>query len=315
MQWKKFVIVAVIGSAIIFTLVGCGKGNLATVGGEKITKDEFYKRLENMPVGGQPAGIVVLNQMVEEHLWLQLAKKENVSPTDAQVNDRLEEAKKQPNFKAVLTQSGMTLDEYKQGLKVQQAQYNVVTKGQTVSDADVKKFYDINKAKVYTTPERVKIGAIICKTKKAIDNASSKLKGGTDFSAVVINLSEDQSKNRKIPGELGWVWRGQPKVPTNLIDIAFSLKKGATSDPFQVMDQGKPADWVILRCLEHEQTKVRAFDEVKDQIRKGLLFLKGQQSPDVANKFKQIREEAKIKVNSDKYHMLEPQKEADKGKK
>lgn len=316
MQWKRLAIVAVVGAAVMFTLVGCGRGNFATVGGDKITKDEFYKRLENLPVGGRPAGMIVLNQMIDEHLWMQLAKKEGVPPTDDQVNQKFSDAKKAGNLAQQLAQNGMSEEDFKAVLRIQQAQFNVVTKGIKVSDAEIKAYYDKAVDTVYTTPERVKIAAIICKSKDAITKANAQIKNGTDFSAVVINLSEDpMSKQARVPGELGWVWRGQKGVPDNLIGTAFSLKKGEISSPFQVVVNGKPADWVIIQCKDHEQKKVRPLDEVKTQISQGLAYVHGQQSPEVAKKFAAIREEAKIKINSDKYHMQGPAKDDKKGKK
>lgn len=307
MQWKKLVIIAFIAVAVMVTVVGCGRGTMATVGGEKISKSDFYKRLENMPVQGRPAGLLVLDQMVNEHLVQQLAKKMGISPTEAQIQNKLDMAKKQGqgNLRALLDQRGMTLDDFKAELTAQQAYFNVVTKGIKVSDADTVKYYALAKDKVYTTPERVKVAGIICNSAKRINVANTQIKAGTDFSAVVLNLSEDEnSKRQMIPGQLGWVWRGQKGVPPNLIDIAFKLRKDEISQPFPVVINGKVANWVILKCMGHEQKKVRPYNEVKEEIRDAIAFAKGQQDPKVGKMILQARKDAKIKINNEKYKMI-----------
>lgn len=318
MQWKKLVIVTVVAIAVMVSVVGCGKGTIATVGGEKISKADFYKRLENMPVQGRPAGLLVLDQMVNERLVQQLAKKMNVDPTDAQISKKMDQAKKQSqgNLKSLLDQRGMTLDDFKADLQAQQAYFNVVTKGIKVSDADTVKYYGLAKDKVYTTPERVKVAGVICNTQKRIQTASTQLKSGTDFSAVVLNLSEDEnSKRQMIPGQLGWVWRGQNGVPANLIDVAFKLKKDEISQPFPVVIKGKVANWVILKCMGHEQKKVRPLSEVKDEIRDAIAFAKGQQDPKVQKMILAARKDSKIKIKAEKYKMIEKTPEDPKKKK
>jgi hypothetical protein len=317
MQLKKLITVAIVGAAVMLTVVGCGRGTFVTVDGQRVSKDEFHKRLENLPLNGRPAGLLVLDQMINEQLVMELSKKMSVEPTDAQVNKRLDMAKKDGNLAKILAQRNITVDDFKSELKTQQALFNVMTKGVDVNPSDVRRYYDKAKDTVYTTPERVKISAVICKTKKDIDTAQKQLKAGTDFSSVVINLSDDDmSKHNRTPGELGWVWHGQKGVPPNLIDAAFKLKKMDYSEPFQVVVGGKPSDWVVVRCMDHEPKKVRAFDEVKDQIRDAIAFAKGQQEGKIAAELQQMRVAAKIKINSDKYKLLQKAPEAPKkGKK
>lgn len=304
MQWKKLITMTGVGVAVMFTVVGCSRGTMVTINGEKVSKDEYHKRLENMTVNGRPAGLLILDQIINEHLVSDMAKKMNVPPTDAQVEQRLNLAKKDGNLAKILQQRNISLEDFKQEIKAQQAFFNVVTKDVKVDDSEVRLYYSKDKDTVYTTPERVKIAAIICKDKKNIETADKQLKNGTDFTSVVLNLSDDDmSRRNRVPGELGWVWRGQKGVPPNLVETAFGLKKGDKCAPFQVVVGGKPSDWVIVKCVDHEQKKVRGYDEVKGQIRDAIAFAKGQQNPAIGQELQKMREEAKIKINSEKYHI------------
>ena len=71
------------------------------VNGEKVSKDEFYPRLERIPVqtqqGTKLAGQYVVEQMIGEKLIEQLAKKENVAPTDAQIEAKIKVIRKESN--------------------------------------------------------------------------------------------------------------------------------------------------------------------------------------------------------------------------
>ncbi len=306
MQWNKLAVVAALGAVVATGLTGCGKNTLATVGDDKITKDEFYNKLESVPVNGGPAGMVVLQQMIDEKLWMQLAKKEGVTPTEAQIDKRVNLEKKEGNLAQRLQASNISLEQYKKDfVTIQLAQFNVVTKGVKVTDAQARAYYDKTKSTVFTTPERVKIGAIVCQTKKKIDTANGQIKKGTDFSSVVLNLSDDPTlRSRRVPGELGWVWRGQKNVPAQLVDVAFKLRKGELSEPFQVVVNGKAADWVIIRCLDHQGVNVKPFNDVKDQIRDGLALATGQRNPEIGKKFQAMRKDTKMETSNDKYKAL-----------
>lgn len=307
MQFKRLILAIIAGLVLALVLTGCGRGTFVTVNGEKVSKAEFYKRLESLPLGGRPAGIIVLDQMINEKLFEQLAKERNVMPTDVQVENKLKLAKKEGSLTSVLQQRGITLDEYKKEIRTQQAFLNIVTKGVSVSDKEIKDFYDKSKDTLYTKPERTQIGAIICKSKDKIMKADAQLKARQDFSTVALNLSDDE-RSRREGGTLGWVWRGQKGVPENLIENAFALKIRSVSEPFEVK-QGNEDQWVILKALDRKPKTILSFADVKDQIREGIAFSKGQRQTDVAALVEKTREKAKIKVNSERYRMLEKKKE------
>src|SRR5689334_8361470 len=86
-------LLAVIGSG------GCGRRSVAKIGSFTISEREYNDRVQQhrIELQGQPpveVGYLVLSQMVTENMMKQLAKDEGVYPTDKELRDRVEIAKK-----------------------------------------------------------------------------------------------------------------------------------------------------------------------------------------------------------------------------
>ena len=130
-----------------------------------------------------------MTQLVNEKLILQLAKREKVEPTEAQINKKVEMAKKEGSLSQLLKQRGMTLDDYKRELTLNQAFINVVTKDIKVTDAELKRVYESGlqaKQSPFKKPERVEVALIVCKTKAGIDEASGHAQNAARISRPLL---------------------------------------------------------------------------------------------------------------------------------
>lgn len=315
MQYKWLILVLAAGILVGLVLSGCGRGAFMTVNGEKISKDEFINRLETMPVGSpaRPAGLVILDQMINEKLLEQLAKEKGVYPTEEQIEKKINFAKKGGNLENELNQRGITIDDFKKELIAKQSGINIVTKGINVSDEEVRGFYNANRdTPLFTTPETVEIAAVICNSEERIRKAEKQVKQGVDFSTVALNLSEDEG-SRLQNGKLGFVWQGQEGIPKNLVDTAFSTKINTNSEPFQVQLGNNPPQWFIVKPLSRQKKKVRSFNEAKDQIHESIAFAKGRQKVNLSDLLAKKRNASKITINSDRYKNVV--QTAEKGKK
>ncbi|MEN6371877.1 MAG: peptidyl-prolyl cis-trans isomerase [Armatimonadota bacterium] len=300
---RRLGLLVVAGLLVAFVLSGCGKGSFVNVNGEKISKDEFYKRLELSSVQGRPAGLLVMDQMITEKLVDQIAKEKGVLPTDAQINAKIEYLKKDGSLNQLLEQRGLTIDEFKKEIYPRQAMINIVTKGVKVSDKEVSDRYNQVKDLLYTKPETVDISAVICGKKANIDKADTQIKQGVDFGTVAMRLSEDKL-SKQTQGKLGRVWKGQQGVPANLIDVAFKLKVGDVSKPFQVAPKGQAPQWVIVKATDHQPKVVRTLNEVKDQVREDIALAKGQTNTNLQELIQQKRDSSTIIVNPERYKQL-----------
>lgn len=308
MRNAKYILLAA-GLLVVLSVfaVGCGRKSMATVNGEAISKDDFYTKLERLQIptqaGNKPAGALVLDQLINEKLIAQIAKDKNAVPTEAQINEKLAMMKKDnPAALKAMEQSGISQDEIKQQIWVQQAYANVISKGEKATEKEAKQYYDQVRDMVYKKPEQVNIAIIATKTKKSIDEASKLLKDGQEFSTVAMRLSEDPVSKQN-GGTLGPVAQNQPNVPKKIIETAFNSKKGEVSAPFQISGD-KTNMWYILKALDRSPAVTKSFNDVKSSIMENIRVSKGSQKVDFAKILAEKRKKAKIDISDKKYQSL-----------
>jgi peptidyl-prolyl cis-trans isomerase D len=129
-----------------------------------------------------------------------------------------------------------------------------------VSDEDARVIYDNNRAR-WGTPERRRVDQLTFETAAAAAEAVARLASGTSFDELVTAAGRSASDV-----DLGLMSREQFIDPA-IRDAVFALAQGAVSGVIQ----GRFAT-AIVRVSDIQPGAVRAFDQVKDQI-KGELAL------------------------------------------
>jgi len=311
---KLSLVAMLVLAALMLVLTGCGRKGLININGTKIGKDEFYARLERVPVqtvkGGQPvtvpAGQYVIEQVITENLIQQLAKKENVAPTDAQLNAKLKylKARSGGSFIQDLRKQGLTQDDWKKQMKIQQSMINLMTKGITVTDAEVKKAYDgtlARKPNPFAHPAQVHISVIIAKSADKINKAYKFLQDKQEFGTVAMRLSEDKA-TAPSGGVVGWLSADMTAVPAAIRNAAFAQPVGTYSKPLLVKDQ-KESGWVILKTDQVRKASTDSFDDVKLLLKEQIAIRKADQK-----KFNEMVQnyvkDANIKVNAERYKKI-----------
>jgi peptidyl-prolyl cis-trans isomerase D len=128
----------------------------------------------------------------------------------------------------------------------------------SISDADLKAAYEVNK-KAYTVPERRTIQQLVFKDMAAAHDASHKLAAGADFAQLGKDLGlTDGDVNL---GQFTKDGFADKKVA----EVAFQLEKNKPSEPISGFSP------VIVRVTDIVPGTEKSFDEVKDQVREGLL--------------------------------------------
>lgn len=233
---------------------------VAYVNSDKITKDQLYATM--LDNGGKQT----LDNMIDELVVNQAAKKAGITVTDQDVQKELDAIKKQTGseemFQQTLQQYGMTEDKLKEQLHMQAALKKLLADQLSVTDDAIKSYYDQNKGQ-YATPEQVQLSQIVVKTKEEAAAVVSQLKGGADFATVAKDKSTDTATKDK-GGALDYVSKGT--LDKAVETAAFALKNGDISDPVQAEN----GSFYVLKATGHKAAATPTLEEKKEDIKTEL---------------------------------------------
>lgn len=283
-------------------IAGCGRGVVAKVNNRKITEDEYYSRLEHLPVPGpngqkMEAGVAVLQRLIDEELVVRLAESKGVAATDQQVEERYAQMKKSPNFKNQLKESGITTDQVKQMLKVEQAAFNLQTRGVKVSDSDVNDYYNTHLQTQFTQPEHAYVAIIVSKNRAEADKAYEML-AKVPFDTVARSVSIDATKSNggKFPTA---IVRGDKNVSKGVQDAIFNTPVNKYTKPLPF----PKGQYVIFQVIQHNQKETKKLDsDLKYTIRQTLMIQKGMvRKNNLQQDLADFRKSAQIQVFINRY--------------
>jgi foldase protein PrsA len=243
------------------TLAACSSGgSIATVNGQSISRTDFDNKLES-----NPAAITTLQQMVREMLIDQYAQKNNVTISDADIaakEDQIKQNFPPGSWDDMLKSRGLTEADVHQLLRDQIIIDRAVGKNITVSDAQIKAYFDKNHA-AFDKPEEVQARHILVADLKTAQTVEAQLKAGKDFAALAKQYSIDPGSRDK-GGELGLFRRGQ-MVPA-FDKAAFSQAVGVVGPPVK-----SPFGYHIIqvekRIPGEQATLANTRDKIADMLR------------------------------------------------
>ena len=286
---------------------------LFSVNGEVVTKDQFYSDLEMQPVpvgqASKPGGMVLMERLINDMLVMQLAKQKNVSPTEAQINEKIDFIKKQSgaNFENMLASSGMTIDDVKKRLLTDQAQINLISMGVEITDEMVKAEFNAEIAKdgsPFKKPKQVDLGVLYSANKAKANKAAEYIKSGKDFGKVALSYSEDPAKKQN-NCNYGWVLKGDRRLPAAVVDAALKLKDGQVSGV--ILGSGK---YYIVKANNVKEEVITPFDDVKGLIKEQLAIREGSKKNNLMAMISEFVKTADIQVYNAKYNSIPEQLKA-----
>jgi parvulin-like peptidyl-prolyl isomerase len=293
---KKFLVEILIFSLMVSFVFCADKFSnkiLAKVGKDPILLSDFqaianpiieqYKKmnpkfLENG--GEEKLKDNILEQMIDEKVILQEAKKNKISVTKIKLDKALNEVKSRfktdDEFKNELAKMKMTEDSFRKKIEEQliimeMINTSVKDKVKAPTDEDAKKYYNEH-PKEMIEPELVRVRHILMKTDGK--NDSEVLKKMTDlrnkivkdkkveFSDYAKKYSEDKGTADR-GGDVGLFAKGQ--MLKEFEDTAFNLNVGDISNVIKT-----DAGYHILKCEEKKLEQKKTFDEVKEYIKQYL---------------------------------------------
>jgi peptidyl-prolyl cis-trans isomerase SurA len=224
----------------------------------------------------------VLNDMVDEKLQLQEARKIMLSVDEKKVEQAIDEIKSnnkinQEQLVIMLENEGKTLEGYKQQVRDQILVSQIIgyemSRSPAISDKSVQKYY-LKHQKEFLEAKKTFFRHILFIFEPGITDENKRvkiikakqvlrqIKAGRDFEDLAKKYSEDVSSSSG--GEIGYVAKGN--LVAEFEEAAFKLKEGEVSDLVETR--------YGLHIIKNDHIvpgRVKPMDEVKEQIRERLM--------------------------------------------
>ena len=314
--------------ALLLSLSACKKSPnpsvAAVVNGYNITYDELEKYYRSQAQGPEKPDeeqvtitkLNLLRELIDNQIMLQRAERLGLLAVDSDVDAKLTELKApytEEEFSRQLKERGMAVDEVKaelrRSLSVQKLFNKEITSKISISDAEVRAFYDANKASFNLAEPQVHVSQIVVtsvpdpqvrnlrndkagseqEARKKIQMIENRLKQGEEFGTLAQNYSEDPNSAAS-GGDLGFIPQSAlDKADAELRRVVALLHPGETSAVVHT-----PQAYRIIKLQSREPAGQREFSDprVQQTIRETLLNRKDQLLK--AAYYEQARNEAKV---------------------
>jgi len=268
-KWSR--IAALVVVAALFLVIGAladrrfGREEnkvVAVVNGSIITQQDIEHRAAIL--SGKPA----LQQLFDEQLVFQYAKKNKLTPSPYAVESRYDAAIKEPDFFKEMGMAQMTLDDYHQALLYRMTQDAILASGIGANDFEIQDYYKKNcdpknKNGLFYHSEAVTVAVVLTKSEETIKAAQAALKKGQSFDSVAHQYSEHESKYRG--GVLPTI------LKSTIHDVAWSKIPGVVDTLFDKIQVGEVIGpmkrgpvWLLVLCINHTPEYTDPLDKVKD---------------------------------------------------
>jgi peptidyl-prolyl cis-trans isomerase SurA len=255
----------------------------AVVNGKEIKRDEVdrYYRTRVNPEGQEPSQeealslkLNILDELINNEILLERAKKLNLAASDGEVEDKFTEFKSpytEEELQKQLKERGVTVDDLKNDLRrqlsIQKLLNREVVAKISITEQDIKDFYEQNRAQFNVAEPQYRVAQIVVTPRKdpqirnrknddAVNEAEArrktamlldKLNSGADFTQLAMDYSEDPQTSTT-GGDLGYVPESSlSKSDPALKRAVMALKPGQVSPVIAL--QGS---YVILRLIARE---------------------------------------------------------------
>ena len=283
----------------------------AVVNGVEIKRDEvekyYHSRFnpeaqETSPEEVLSGKLNVVEQLINNEILLERAKKQNLEASDGEVEDKFTELKSpytEEEFQKKLKDGGMAVDDLKRDLRrqlsIQKLLNREVAAKITITDQDVTDFYNSNRNQFNVAEAQYRISQIVITPRKdpqvrnrknddATNDAEAqrkakmlqdKLNSGADFAQLAMDYSEDPN-TAATGGDLGYIPESSlnaPQTDPMLKKAVLGLKPGQVSPPIQLHDSIR-----ILKLVAREAAGQRGVNDpqVQQMIRDTLRNRKEQ---------------------------------------
>jgi peptidyl-prolyl cis-trans isomerase SurA len=306
--------ISILLASSLVLIAGCKKGPqqgvVATVNGHPIFQTDVDKAYAAQvatnpqqqaytPDQADSLRLNIIHAQILEAIIDQRAAKQGLTATDAEVEAKLAEMKApytEEQFQTKLKTANLTLDELKRDVRRSLTQEKLINKEInsriTVTDTDVRNYYDAHKADFNLIEPTYHLAAIVVTdqgngqsgnlqnnkamsdedARKKIQAIKTRIDSGEDFGELAANFSED-TRNNQNGGDMGFVSESQLKTMPVIYVAVNKLNAGQTTDIIPQVDQThKPIGYSIFKLISKDAAGQRQYDDprVQQSIRQQL---------------------------------------------
>ena len=295
------IVVLAVAAGVVFGYFGYRfdfSKTLATVNGESIKQnavDTYVEFLKNQDPTQVPADNTpefktlqanILDSLIVLKVLENYADKNNFKATQKEIDDAYQKIVKsypsESDLEKDLIAKKISKDFLMDQISSQVLRDKIfadATKNITISDAEVKKYYDDNKETLFKVPEQIQVSHILIQfivpegqelveqlkleAYDKIKAVQEKLISGQDFAALAKSYSEDTA-SKENGGDIGLISAGQ--TIKEFEDAAFALKVGEVSDIVETT-----YGYHLIKATDRKDAYIKDFSEVTDTIKSYLL--------------------------------------------
>lgn len=270
---KDRVVADVNGTKIYFSQVEAQLA--AVIGGhtEQFQGEEGQAMLDNFRQQ-------ILEGLIERELIIQEAEKAGIEVTEEEINNRIDELKKQfqteEQFKAALQQAGITEEELPDEVRrmlLTEKMLDGIFKDLEVTNEEARQYYEENKDS-FQIPETANIAHILVTDEETARKAIEEINAGKPFEDAVAEYSQDAATQEN-NGEIGFQSREvlTQTFGPDFAEAAFSLEPGEVYNEPVVSVVG----YHVIKLIDKKEAHLQTFEEAQEQIKAQLLAEKQQQ--------------------------------------
>jgi foldase protein PrsA len=247
---------------------------VATVDGDRVRAHEVeLVRAERRFIGQGDAAGPALDEAVRRTLMRREAARLGAVADETEIGRRLAEVETTAGgasaLDVLLQRARMSRSQLRQSVTdgvLREALRDAKYPGKSVTPQDVRAYYRRNRARLFTQPAQVRLGALQVRTERVAANAIARLDQGRPFTEVARQFSVDPETRDK-GGELGWILTSS--LPPVLQKAVAGAGTGVIRRPV-----GAGNVWYVLNIEAQRPSRVMRLSEVRDRLTTELTRVK-----------------------------------------
>lgn len=315
-KWVSIFVLAILvtwcNSGVLASEENIKAGNAATVNGSAITMQTLLWELDRAEKRLAKKGktltadevntlkVQILENLIDFELLYQESEKKGITVEDKEIKDQLDKLRNsypsEEAFQKEIKDQNFSVDTLRsltrKGLVVKKFINTQIAKDVTVSDEEVKDYYEKNPT-LFVSPDQVRASHILitldpkateaekAKVRKELEEIRARAEKGEDFGALAKVFSKGPSATRG--GDLGYFPQG--RMEPSFEKAAFSLKKGEMSGIVE-----SSYGYHLIKVTDKRPKAVIPLDVIKPRIKQYVKAVKVQEK--IGAVVKELREKA-----------------------